>query len=200
MKIIISETQYKQIILESEKSKIISDIKSLFSKGNKIYHDFLHMAKLDFKFAATYSNVIGGLGVPLSAYILSQSDSLDGVAANYLACAIVVSFLVNNKKTKDLIEKDISNHGLENEYQKYRKYYKKYLHKSIKFLKILGMTTADITSMVAYSFVIPILPELMKISNMEYPDMGIIVKSLVMYTGLTGLTVILRNFLHKRKH
>lgn len=195
MNFFINETQHNKIILTESKENLKNKIDNLKSLGEKMISDFKELAKADLQFASTYSIVIGGLGLPLLEYIKSENSDLSSVVINYIVTATIIRFIINNKQMKEKLVDDIKEQGYYDEYKQSNTMFKQYIKKSIHMLKVLGITTSDILKMVSFSFIIPLIPDLLKIISLETPDISSMVKYISGYIGISGISLFIERLI-----
>ena len=98
MNIVITEHQYKNILLESTKSNIGDEIKRSKEFVKKIVRSVKEDTKLDFSFLFTWGAAIGGFSRPVFNYIQGEYPEIADKDLMLLAVACVVTYYTSNKE------------------------------------------------------------------------------------------------------
>lgn len=193
-KIILSEQQRKMILIESV-SNDIEDVQKHSEKlSEKIYSEIKNQLSFDFKILLTWSTAIGGFLTPLTQLIKGENPELSEMDSYLILCGVVFTVLFQNKENFKLIKDELVKRGI----------YDTFLHIKDKaldlrktffsFLSGLNITTHTMSGIVAYSFLIPIVPILMQLSSGESlsPDD---ISEIVKRVSAWGLTIVSANTL-----
>ena len=95
MKILISETQYKTLIVESSKEKIISTTQENFQSFLSILKTAQEQLKDSFRFLITYEAGIGTLVGPVTQYLQGEFPTLNREQIIFIYNAVSIVFLKN---------------------------------------------------------------------------------------------------------
>ena len=98
MKIIISESQHKRILMEN----INSDLEKRFQNMKKFTKNVISEAKkqinLDLSFLLTWGSTLGGLMGPVSDYIEGKYPELSNTDISLLCTGAILTYFTNNKE------------------------------------------------------------------------------------------------------
>jgi predicted nucleic acid-binding OB-fold protein len=193
-KIILSEQQRRMILIESVSNDIEETQKNSEKLSEKIYTEIKGQLSFDFKILLTWSTAIGGFLTPLTQLIKGENPELSEMDSYLILCGVVFTVLFQNKENFKLIKDELVKRGI----------YETFLHIKDKaldlkksffsFLSGLNITTHTMAGIVAYSFLIPIVPVLMQLSSgdsLSPEDIAEIVKRVSAW----GLTIVSANTL-----
>lgn len=185
--LLITESQKKQIILES----IDNEIKDVVSKNEslvkKILSNVSKQIDFDLKIFATFSTSIGGLMGPLEQLIKGELPDLDTMSIHLVLAGVIVQYVLDNKEPLKRIINKIKDLGLYS-------LYKKVLEKSeilkdsfLSFIESLGVSIQKTSNIMGYTFLIPLLPiiyNLITKSNLDEDSLSEMMKRIVGFIGM----------------
>jgi hypothetical protein len=164
MKVLITESQYIQILKESKENEITSKLEESRNFVRQIMSEVKNQYNLDFTFATTWGTVIGGFSKPISDYLYGLHPELTSGEMSLIIFGIIMTFFSSNKeklqKVLELIKEKklvtFFNQGLMKAYD---------LRDALfSFLESLNITFSRVSSMIAYSFLIPLVPVVFNIA------------------------------------
>ena len=199
--LLITESQKKQIILES----IDNEIKDVVSKNEslvkKILSNVSKQIDFDLKIFATFSTSIGGLMGPLEQLIKGELPDLDTMSIHLVLAGVIVQYVLDNKEPLKRIINKIKDLGLYS-------LYKKVLEKSeilkdsfLSFIESLGVSIQKTSNIMGYTFLIPLLPiiyNLITKSNLDEDSLSEMMKRIVGFIGMNFGGVSLNEILNYR--
>ena len=195
MKYLIKESQ-KQIILEEINNRVKQVQEDGLEFTKKIVDDTKKSTSINLKMMLTWGASIGGFMGPIMQWLNGQNPELTDKDASLIAVGIVsVIFFQEKSFVKSLIEK-IKEENLEEPFKKgvlKANHLKKAL---VGFLKSLNIISFNLTNMLSYAFLVPIIPmiyDALAEGIWETKDSEMLVKSLVSF----GLITISGNFLKR---
>lgn len=167
MDIILTESQYIKVLQESKEnamSDIFTDSKN-FTK--KIIEDVKKQFGIDFVFLGTWGSVIGGFVGPVSKYMSGRYPNLTETDITLISFGIILTFFSSNKeKLREVLE-------LIKE-KKLITFFDRALSKSYDlrdalfgFLESLNLTFSKVSNMIAYTFLVPLVPILKDIADLS---------------------------------
>jgi hypothetical protein len=167
MDIILTESQYIKVLQESKEnamSDIFTDSKN-FTK--KIIKDVKKQFGIDFVFLGTWGSVIGGFVGPVSKYMSGRYPNLTETDITLISFGIILTFFSTNKeKLREVLE-------LIKE-KKLITFFDRALSKSYDlrdalfgFLESLNLTFSKVSNMIAYTFLVPLVPILKDIADLS---------------------------------
>ena len=156
MKVVLTESQYKKILLEGYRNKIDNKLMRIHDFSRKVVGDASAQLKYDFRFLISYGAGIGAILQSVFEYLNGNFNGLDdGQIAGLAVMAVGVVFF-ENKDLRSLLSK-VEDDGLSSELNQAISFTEKLKNKFSYLLKLLGMSIHRISNIVSYSFLIPIL-------------------------------------------
>jgi hypothetical protein len=167
MDYILTKPQLKLILENRDKSKLSQEIKSFYLFTKEISDRVKSKYNIDFKLLITWGSAIGGFVMPLDNYIRSGNFNLndDQIALILVGCAATV--VLDNERISLQVIKSIKDEGIIKTFQKILNVSKELKNSFLDFLISLNMSVGNIVSLIRYSFLIPILPDLLSYVNNE---------------------------------
>ena len=156
MKVVLTESQYKKILLEGYKEKVGNALMKMHEFSAKVVGDASTQLKYDFRFLVTYGAGIGAILQSVFEYLDGTFDGLTDVQIAGLAVMAVGIVFFEDKDLKEQISK-ISEMGLDSELGRAVSFTDRLKSKFSYLLKLLGMSIHRLSNIVSYSFLIPIL-------------------------------------------
>lgn len=197
--ILITEEQRKVLIVESLGSKLGNAVKDSYEFMKKTLDEVKGITQTNLEFLLTWGSAIGGFMGPINDWVAGKHPELNDLELSLVITAIAATIFLDNKKTiRDLIK-------LLNE-KNLREIYLEGLKKSEDLKKVffgfigsLNITFNKVTNMLAYSFLIPLLPMLFQMSDDEFDVRQIkqIVVRVMSFGLLTISSIILRELITK---
>lgn len=195
MDILLTESQYIKLLIEEKNS----GIKSTFTDSTNLVKDIIQDVKskhgIDFSFAATWGAVIGGFVGPINNYLHGTYTNLSESDISLISFGILLTFFSSNKeklnKVLSIIKKEklitFFDRGLMKAYDLKDAFF--------SFLESLNVTFAKTSNMLAYAFLIPLVPLIKQISEMELSSdqLDLLIKGLSHYSA----TIVSSTILHK---
>jgi hypothetical protein len=197
--ILITEEQKKVLIVESLGSKLGDIIKDSYEFMRRTLDEVKGITKTNLEFLLTWGSAIGGFMGPINDWVSEKHPELSDIELSLIITAIAATIFLDNKKTiRDLLkllnEKNLSEIYLEG--LKKSEDLKKVF---FSFIGSLNITFNKVTNMLAYSFLIPLLPMLFQISGDDFDVRQIkqIVVRIMSFGLLTISSIILRELITK---
>lgn len=188
MKIIITESQHKKILLESASENVMNKLDSLRSFFIDVSKTVKKQFGIDIEFLLTWGTTIGGFVQPISQFIKGEFPDITVTNLALISTGIILTYFTSNKKLlKDVVEK-IRENGMIYEFDQMLGKAGELKKVFFAFVESLALPMAKIANMLAYSFLIPIIPELYEFAQ-GHSDIDVLdsIKRIVSYLGLTSL-------------
>lgn len=167
MKVLISETQYKRLLVESTKDKILSTTEKNFQSFLSILKTASAQLRDSFRFLVTYGAGIGALVGPVTQYLQQEYPTLnrEQIAALFIMAISVVYFETQNlKKSKEWI----TIRNLDDELESAVDYIQKLKNKVKNILNVSGASIYRSMDILSYTFLLPIFSSLLNLmTNQE---------------------------------
>lgn len=165
MKVLITESQYKSIILESSRKRINADLQTLKKFAEEVIGKFQEDTGMQFKLLFTWGAAVGGILLPLNDFIESGDFNLNSFqVTSILVATAAVLFDENTRLIKQIITK-IKEDGIEDTFNQVLEKGVELKNAFLDFTQSLNVTVYTMTNIMSYAFLIPILPMLWEIAN-----------------------------------
>lgn len=188
MKIVITESQHKKILLESASENAMNKLESIRS----FFIDLLKTVKkqfgIDLEFLLTWGVTIGGFVKPVSDFIQGQFPELSSTNLALICTGVILTYFTSNKKLLSDVIRKVKENGVIYEFDLMLKKSGQLNKVFLTFVDSLALPMSKISNMIAYSFLIPIIPELYEFAQGHSGvDVAEIIKRIVSYIGLSSL-------------
>tara|TARA_R110000868_G_scaffold381811_1_gene648245 strand:+ start:620 stop:1237 length:618 start_codon:yes stop_codon:yes gene_type:complete len=160
MKIIISESQYKKILLEERQNGLLDKLKGLKSFFKKVSEETKSQVGLDLNFLTTWGVAIAGFVKPVSEFIEGNFPEMSSTDLALISTGIILTYYHSNKEMLGKVLNKIKEKELVFEFDSALNVADKLKNVFLSFIESLAIPTSKISNMLAYTFLIPILPEL----------------------------------------
>lgn len=196
MKIIISESQHKRILMEN----INSELEKRFQNMKKFTKNVISEAKkqinLDLSFLLTWGSTLGGLMGPVSDYIEGKYPELSNTDISLLCTGAILTYFTNNKEGLTKVLDKIKEKSLIQEFDYMLEKTGELKNVFISFINSFAIPVNKLSNMLAYAFLIPILPELYEMSQgFGEHDVMELFKRILYFVGVSVSGVFLKNLL-----
>ncbi len=199
MDIIITESQYMNLLFKRHKNKIFEVLQDNKSITQKIIRDVETQFGIDCTFIGSYDTVIGGFLGPISDYMVNRYSNLSRIEISLLMFGLILTFFSDNKEKLYNVLQLIKEKKLISFFD--RSLSKAYDLKEafFSFLESLNVRFSKISSMMSYTFLIPLIPLLqdMVVLDMSEEQIDILVTGLANYTGLSISAAIIYDLIEK---
>ena len=156
MKVLISEEQYKRVILEQAQKEVKSLMDTQMDMGRRAIEDASKWIGFDYKFLLTYAMGIGGLLPTVTKWLYNQEPSLDEAQITALIISAISLVFFETKTASEEIRNKMKEKGLENELDKTVTF----LEKTKNWLSSLFDAVPEIvmkaSNILAYTFLLPL--------------------------------------------
>lgn len=199
MKIIITENQNKLLINEGISSNIGNTLKTLSKFTTKVFSETKEQTGLDFGFMLSWGTTLGGLMMPISQFIQDKHPEFTSADISLVITGAIATYYSSNKKILRELLDVIKEKGLVNLFDEVLSITDNLKEVFLKFIESLNITAGRLSNMMAYTFLIPILPMLYNMAQegLNTSDINQIVKRLISYGVLTTSSVLLKQIVTK---
>ncbi len=199
MNIILTESQYIKLLKEERENEIEKTFSNSADVARKIVNDVKKQHKIDFTFALTWGSVIGGFVGPISQYLEGTYPNLTESDISLICFGIILTFFSDNKEKLHKVLQLIKEKGIITFFD--RAIGKAYDLRDafFEFIKSLNVTFSKISNMMAYTFLVPLVPLLKNLIEMDLSgdQIDLIVKGIAHYSGLALSSSIIKNLVEK---
>lgn len=183
MDLILTESQFIKLLKEEKQE----ELHQVFNESRKFTKNLIKDVKnqygIDFKFALTWGSVIGGFVGPISRYMEGKYTNLSQSEINLICFGIILTFFFDNKeKLKEVLEiiKE----------KKLVTFFDRALMKAfdlkdafLNFLSSLNLTFSKVSNMMAYTFLVPVVPLLLELPDLSEEQISLIATGVGHYMG-----------------
>jgi hypothetical protein len=188
MPFVITEEQYKTLLIEDIEQKSKNHAEKAKEIVNKHIEEVGEQQKLNFRFLLTYGAGISTFIEPVQKYLSGQYPNLNPSDISLLVLsAISILFF----ETKDYLSaiKSINQRGLDEELETVVSFTEKLKNRVVDILNVLGLSTYRMMDILSYSFILPLLgtikTQLNTGVNMSPEEILKIIESTMMAAGIT---------------
>jgi hypothetical protein len=187
MDIILTESQYVQLLIERNESKIANAFEKSANITKKVVKDVRDQYKIDFTSAGTWGAVIGGFIGPIMSYMNHTYSNLSQDDINLIMFGIILTFFSSNKEKLNKVLQIIKEKGIITFFD--RAILKAYDLKDVflNFMDSLNITISKVSNMISYCFLIPLIPILKDLVEMDISkdQIDLIVMGVTHWLGLS---------------
>lgn len=199
MNILLTEEQYRKILGESVSNDVKEKIESSENLTRQIVRDSKRKFKLDSSFLLTWGAVLGGFMNPIVKFLNGKYPEMTSSDISLVSLGVIMTYFFSNtdklRPVLDLIRKN----GLVNEFDDALSKAGALKDAFVEFLRSLGVLSSSVSNMLAYAFLIPILPTLMSMAQSGATEMKIqfLIKSILGYVTLITSSTALEKIINK---
>lgn len=195
MKVILTEEQYRMVITEGVKEHIENKLKQSYDFAKDVINGAQEQLGLSFRFLLTYGAGIGSVMRPVTDYLKGNYSGLSETEIQGLAIA-AISLVFFNAKDYIKIYKKTKEDGLIEELSDAVSFTEKLKDRLSRILDVLGVSIYTGLDIIAYSFLLPILPALLDL--LKNPDMSsAAIEGLLTSSFITTSAVVIRKIIEK---
>lgn len=167
MDIILTESQYLKILKEQKENQIEKTFSDSRKFVKKILADSKKQFGIDFTFLATWGSVIGGFVGPVSKYMEGRYPNLTETDITLITFGVILTFFSSNHEKLNKVLQLIKERKLIRFFDiTLTKTYD--LRKAFfNFLESLNVTFSKVSNMIAYTFLVPLVPLLKDLSTLS---------------------------------
>jgi len=199
MKIIITENQKKSLLVEGISDKISKSYKSMVSFTQKVLKETAEVTNMDFGFLLSWGATLGGLMMPVTQFIKGEHPELTSVDISLLITGAMVTYYTSNKKELGVLLGIIKEKGLTGVFDKTLSVTDNLKNTFLSFIGSLNITMSRLANMMAYTFLIPILPQLYEMAQNEYDQetLNQIITRIIGYKVIIGSSIVIKELIKK---
>lgn len=195
MKVVITEEQYKRVLTESFKSEVEDKLSSAYQFTKDVISGAQEQLGISFKFLLTYGAGIGSVIRPITDYLNGKYSTLTETEIQGLVIA-ALSIVFFNAKDYLKIYKKTKEEGLLDELSDAVTFTQKIKDRLSRILDVLGVSVYTGLDIIAYSFLLPILPAILNV--LQNPEMDMVaLEGLLSSSFITASAVVLKKIIEK---
>ena len=162
MDFLINESQLRLILQEQDQSKMSDYMKEMYSFTKDLVDRVKKVYGLNLKLLLTWGASVGGFVMPLSNFIKSGRFDLNEEQQLLILVGIACTYFYDNTRALKVIYKKIKAEGLEDVFKEVLVKSKNLKKSFFKFLTSLNRLTGSTMELIAYSFLIPIVGDVVE--------------------------------------
>jgi len=160
MNIILTESQYKKILLEEKTKNVIDKLESLSDFSKKLSSFSKKNLNMSLNFLENFSFSVGGFTEPLFSFMKSTYPNLKDSNLLLLSIGICLSYFTSDTTNLNKVLLEIKENSLIQEFDHMLEKASELKEEFLNFVNNLSIPTSKISNLMAYSFIIPLIPEL----------------------------------------
>lgn len=199
MDVVLNESQYKSLILESIKNKFEQKSEDQKKFLSKIVSSVNKEFNIDLKFILTWSTTIAGLMEPVYELISENHVDLSQSELALITVGVIMTFFYTTKEPLGRILQLIRERGLISEFDDMMS--KTYQLKDAfsDFISSLGVSVGNLTNVLAFTFLLSTLGIIIDVSKEGFGENEIemVIKSILLYFGTLTTKGIAKEIIKK---
>jgi predicted PurR-regulated permease PerM len=197
MKIILTERQYKNLIYENISKESTNKLKSLMDFFKGVSKDTKEQVGFDLSFLVTWGASIAGFVKPVSDFIAGEYPELSSTDLALITTGAILTYFTSNKEKLGRVLEKIKEKLLIAEFDHFLMKCEDLKNAFFGFIESLAIPFTKVSNMLAYTFIIPIIPQLYELAQ-GYGDTEIseIVKRIVMFLSVSFSTNIIKRLMY----
>lgn len=198
MKIILTESQYKKLLLENISKESVDKLKSLKDFFKTIKSEAKQQMSLDLGFLATWGVSIAGFVKPVSDFMEGNYPELSQADIVLLTTGAIFTYFTSNKESLVKVLNEIKNRSLIEEFDTMLEKCSQLKNAFLGFIDSLAVPVSRFSNMLAYTFLIPILPELYEMAQgYEHMEVSEMLGRISAFVGVSFGGTFIRNILQE---
>jgi hypothetical protein len=188
MDFLINESQLRLILQEQDQSKMSDYMKEMYSYTSNLVDRAKSIYGLNLKLLLTWGASVGGFVLPLDEFIRTGRFELNEAEQTLILVGIACSVFYDNSRALKLIYKKIKEQGLEDTFKEVLIKSKNLKNSFSKFLSSANVTISSSLDLVAYSFLIPIITDIL--NGASSGDVGMVAKTIAKRLIASGVVIV----------
>jgi hypothetical protein len=188
MDFLINESQLRLILQEQDQSKMSDYMKEMYSYTSNLVDRAKSIYGLNLKLLLTWGASVGGFVLPLDEFIRTGRFELNEAEQTLILVGIACSIFYDNSRALKLIYKKIKEQGLEDTFKEVLIKSKNLKNSFSKFLSSANVTISSSLDLVAYSFLIPIITDIL--NGASSGDVGMAAKTIAKRLIASGVVIV----------
>ena len=194
MDFLIKESQLRLILQEQDQSKMGDYMKEMYSYTTNLVDRAKSIYGLNLKLLLTWGASVGGFVLPLDNFIKTGRFDLNEAQQTLILVGIACSVFYDNSRALKLIYKKIKEQGLEDVFKEVLIKSKNLKNSFSKFLDSANVTISSSLDLVAYSFLIPIITDILN-ASMNGGDINMMSKTIAKRLIASGVVIVSQSVL-----
>lgn len=198
MKIIITESQYKKILFESRLKSLENKVDELKDFFKKVSSETKKQIGLDLSFLTTWGVAIAGFVSPVQQYLSGSFPELSSSDLALLSTGIILTYYESNREMLGKVLEKIKEKELIFEFDKALEVSAKLKDVFFNFINSLAIPVSKISNMLAYTFLIPLIPDLYEVAQgNESLDLRETILRIVSFVGVSFSGIFVKRLIQE---
>jgi len=193
MDFLINESQLRIILQEQDQSKMSDYMKEMYSYTSTLVEKAKKIYGLNLKLLLTWGASVGGFVLPLDNFIKTGRFELNDAEQTLILIGIACSVFYDNSRVLKLIYKKIKEQGLEETFKEVLIKSKNLKNSFSRFLSSANVTISSSLDLVAYSFLIPIITDIL--NGVNSGDINMVAKTIAKRLVASGVVIVSQSLL-----
>ena len=196
MKITITESQYKKLILESKGEAIEEKLKESENFFSEVSKETKKIVGFDLSVLITFSAAIGGFMYPITEFIKGNFPELRFSDLCLISAATIITYYHSNKKMLAELLDLIKERGLVRIFDEMLSKADELKKVFISFIESLAIPIGKIGNMMAFTFLIPVLGDILDLTqNHDTENISLIIYRIIMFFSINYGSVLLKRLI-----
>lgn len=190
MKFLITENHLEYILENKNSDSLEKNITDLVLFTKKIHSKVKLNYGIDLKLLTTWGAAVGGLVAPLDEFIRSGNFNLTDDQTSLILVGIAATLFFDNEQFFKKIYKKIKSENIEDEFLNVLKKGQELKKSFIKFMISLNISINNVSSLVRYSFLIPIIMDLQNLvdNSNNLTETTKLISARIIASGVVGVS------------
>ena len=189
MDFLINESQLRLILQEQDQSKMSDYMKEMYSYTSNLVDRAKSIYGLNLKLLLTWGASVGGFVLPLDKFIRTGRFELNEAEQTLILVGVACSVFYDNSRALKLIYKKIKEQGLGDTFKEVLIKSKNLKNSFSRFLSSANVTISSSLDLIAYSFLIPIITDILN-GAMNGGDVTTIAKTIAKRLVASGVIIV----------
>lgn len=202
MDFLITENQFKRLVLETNSEQFSEYIREMYSFAKNIVQRVRKKYSLNTKLLLTWGAALGGLVLPLDQLIKTGNFQLDENQTALVLIGCAAAMFYENKKYFQRIYEEIKNQNLEEPFQEVLSKGLRLKNSFVNFIQSLRISLASVSEIISYGFLVPIIMDIINfLENGNFEKNLDLIVSRIVGSGLViVVSEVLRELLRLLKN
>jgi hypothetical protein len=200
MRILITESQKRMILLESSGEELGNIIKQNAERVKKLIEEAQGQIGLNLQFLLTWGAGIGGFIGPIESFVRGRFPNLSDMEVTLILIGVISTYFFENKELIKKISDKIQQEGLSKTFEKVIRKSDELKRTFLEFIESLGVLFHRVTNMMSYTFIIPLIPIIYQMTTdglVNGFDLKQLVIRVISFSGLTISGILFKELITK---
>jgi hypothetical protein len=200
MKIVITESQKRRILLESSSEELGNILKGGKNLVKGVVDGFQTQVNIDARIFLSFTASINGFMGPIAQFLEGKFPQLTENEFQLILIGITATYFIDNEKHLKKIYDKIREEGLSNIFETVLKKSDELRNALFDFLESLNFNFYRVSNMLSFAFIIPLFFPIMDMVNnrsLEGVDLRDFAARILSYAGITISSILFKDLFIK---